>query len=442
MNPSISRRLVFWLAMPLTLLALCGALARYWGVVAPRVASIDQRLRHEAVTLAERLRIERGRITVDGPAEAIRFAIRGADGRLIAGDPSLPPVALADEANAVYSTTRVSSRDLRMLTYRAATERGPLVISVAEDLGDTGPAARFGFMSGLLWDFLQLDLTLVLVWVGIRLGMRPIRRLRDELAERSPADLRPIPEASVPSELAPLTAALNRLFALLRGSIQSQQQFVANTAHQLRTPIAGMLAQLDLLVEEPAAQPVRARLTTLQHGIRQLAHAANQLLSLARADPAVNVALRRQPLDLAALAGEIVARHFDRALQAGIDLGAELAPARIDGDPSLLEDLLNNLVDNALRYTPASGRVTVSSGLEDGRPVVAVEDTGPGIPEAERQRVRQRHYRLPDSPGQGSGLGLAIVEEIAKLHDAVLRIDAGADGRGTRVSVQFAARAV
>ncbi len=154
-----------------------------------------------------------------------------------------------------------------MLTYRAATERGPLVISVAEGLGDTGPAARFGFMSGLLWDFLQLDLTLVLVWVGIRLGMRPIRRLRDELAERSPADLRPIAEVSVPSELAPLTAALNRLFALLRGSIQSQQQFVANTAHQLRTPIAGMLAQLDLLVEEPAAQPVRERLTTLQHGI-------------------------------------------------------------------------------------------------------------------------------------------------------------------------------
>ncbi len=441
MNTSISRRLVFWLAMPLTLLALCGALARYWGVVAPQVASTDQHLRVEAATLAARLRVDRGRITVDAPAAAFRFAVRGTDGRLIAGDPGLPRVAIADEANAVYSTARVDGGDLRMLTYRAATERGPLVISVALDLGDAGPAARFGFMSGLLWDFLQLDVTLVLVWVGIRLGMRPIRRLRDELAERSPADLRPIAEASVPSELAPLAAALNRLFALLRGSIQSQQQFVANTAHQLRTPIAGMLAQLDLLVDEPAAQPVRARLTTLQQGIRQLSHAANQLLSLARADPAVNVALRREPLDLAALAGDIVARHFDRALQGGLDLGAELAPARIDGDASLIEDLMHNLVDNALRYTPAAGRITVSTGVEGGRPYVAVEDTGPGIPEAERQRVRQRHYRLPDSPGQGSGLGLAIVEEIAKLHDAVLRIDPGTGGRGTRVSVLFAARA-
>ncbi len=437
MNASIGRRLVFWLAVPLTVLALCGALARDWGIVAPRVATVDARLRRQAETLIRGLRIDRGRVTVDAPADAIAFAVRGTDGRLIAGDAQLPPTALSSAAEAVFSTALVGRRDLRILTYRAHTEHGTLLVSVADELGTAGPAARFGFMGGLLWDFLQLDLTLALVWIGIRLGLRPIRRLREELELRSASDLRPIPADDVPQELAPLATTLNRLFAMLRESIQSQRRFIANTAHQLRTPITGMLAQLDLLVAEPAAQPILGRLQTLQQGIRQLAHASNQLLTLARADPAVNVAPRREPVDLAALAGEVVARHFDRALQAGIDLGAELAEARIQGDPSLLEDLLDNLVDNALKYTPRGGRVTVSAGRAAGQPVVAVDDNGPGIPENERRRVRQRHYRLPDAPGPGSGLGLAIVEEVANRHDAQLSIDTGAGGRGTRVSVQF-----
>ncbi len=437
MNASIGRRLVFWLAVPLTVLALCGALARDWGIVAPRVATVDARLRRQAETLIRGLRIDRGRVTVDAPSDAIAFAVRGTDGRLIAGDAQLPPTALSSAAEAVFSTALVGRRDLRILTYRAHTEHGTLLVSVADELGTAGPAARFGFMGGLLWDFLQLDLTLALVWIGIRLGLRPIRRLREELELRSASDLRPIPADDVPQELAPLATTLNRLFAMLRESIQSQRRFIANTAHQLRTPITGMLAQLDLLVAEPAAQPILGRLQTLQQGIRQLAHASNQLLTLARADPAVNVAPRREPVDLAALAGEVVARHFDRALQAGIDLGAELAEARIQGDPSLLEDLLDNLVDNALKYTPRGGRVTVSAGRTAGQPVVAVEDNGPGIPENERRRVRQRHYRLANAPGPGSGLGLAIVEEVANRHAAQLSIDTGADGRGTRVSVRF-----
>lgn len=437
MSASISRRLVFWLAVPLTLLALCGALARYWGNVVPQVASVDVRLRRAAGTLTQRLRIADGRVTIAAPIDAAAFAVRGPHGRLLAGDARLPPIAPADPADAVYSTLRVGGRDLRILTYRAHTERGPLLISVADDLGAAGPAARFGFMSNMLWDFLQLDVTLVLVWIGIRLGLRPIRRLRDELALRSPADLRPIADGTAPRELVPLTGALNRLFAMLRGSVQSQQQFIANTAHQLRTPITGMLAQLDLLIAEPAAQPVRERLATVQQGMRQLARAANQLLTLARADPAVNVAARRQPVDLAGLARDVVARHIDRALRAGIDLGADLASAAIQGDPSLLEDLIDNLLDNALKYTPAGGRVTVVVGRDGERRFVAVEDSGRGIPESERQRVRQRYYRLPNSAGHGSGLGLAIVEEIAQIHDATLKIDAGAQGVGARVAVLF-----
>ena len=184
-------------------------------------------------------------------------------------------------------------------------------------------AARYSFMRTLLWDFVQLDVTLVLVWIGIQLGLRPVRRLRDEIAQRSPLDLRPILESTAPREIAPVVVTLNRLFAALRTSAQSQQQFIANTAHQLRTPIAGMQAQLDVLADEPAAQPIRERVRMLQEGIRQLAHTANQLLTLARADPSANLAAKTQAVDLGALAGDIAARYFDRALRANIDLGVE-----------------------------------------------------------------------------------------------------------------------
>jgi two-component system sensor histidine kinase TctE len=279
--------------------------------------------------------------------------------------------------------------------------------------------------------------TLVLVWVGIQLGLRPVKRLRDEIADRSPLDLRPIVESSVPREIAPVVVTLNRLFTMLRTAVQSQQQFIANTAHQLRTPITGMQAQLDLLIAEPAAQPIRERLLTLQEGIRQLAHSANQLLTLARADRAANITAKNQSVDLNAIVGEVVAKLFDRALQANIDLGVEATPVSIHADPSLLDDLLSNLVDNALKYTPAGGSVTASAGLQNGKPFLAVEDTGPGIPENERQRVRQRFYRLPNSPGHGSGLGLAIVDEIAHLYGASVTIEAGAKQAGTRVVVLF-----
>jgi two-component system sensor histidine kinase TctE len=440
---SISRQLVFWLAVPLTLVALCGALVHYFNSVAPQVIGTDRHLKELAGVLARQIDVENGRLSVasDPTATAqwdpaVQFAVRDQEQKLLAGDGLLPVTPIDGAARAVYSTARFERRNVRILASRIDTPAGPVFVTVAAALNNDA-AARFGFMSTLLWDFVQLDLTLVLVWVGIQLGLRPVKRLRDEIAERSPLDLRPVLVSAVPREIAPLAATLNRLFLMLRTQVQSQQQFIANTAHQLRTPITGMLAQLDLLLADPAAQAVKPRLTMLQEGVRQLAHSANQLLTLARADPAVNIAAKNQSVDLCAIAGDVVAKFFDRALQAEIDLGAELHPASLSADASLLDDLLNNLVDNALKYTPAGGRVTVGAGRHDGRPYLAVEDSGPGIPAAERQRVRQRFYRLPNSPGHGSGLGLAIVEEIARLYDAEVSIEPGAGDIGTRVTVRF-----
>jgi two-component system, OmpR family, sensor histidine kinase TctE len=445
-SSSISRQLVIWLAVPLMLLALGGALVHYLNNVAPGVIERDRRLKDAASAVMSHIVVENGAATFDAaagrgprlpPPDSVKYAVRDHGGRLLFGDPDIPVVALNETTDQVFALTRIGNRDVRSLATRYDTAAGVLILVVADVRPSTEPAARFGLMSTLMWDFVQLDITLVLVWVGVQLGLRPVKRLREEIGRRSALDLRPIEENTVPREIAPVVVTLNRLFAMLRTSVQSQQQFIANTAHQLRTPITGMLAQLDLLATEPSAAPLESRLATLRESARQLAHSANQLLSLARADPAVNLTAKNQTVSLDAIVREVAARFIDRAIQSDIDLGVETGPASVIADPSLLDDLLSNLVDNALKYTPSGGTVTVRAGTQAGKPFIAVVDSGPGIPEGERERVRQRFYRLPNSPGHGSGLGLAIVDEIARLYDARLTIGAGDGGAGTRISLQF-----
>lgn len=451
MNSSISRQLILWLAIPLMLMALCGALVHYFNNVAPNVISSDRRLKDAAAALMAHVVIRDGRAALDlnpnrnAPlprADAIAYAMRDSRGELLSGEAQLPAIGIESESSQVLALAQLDGRSVRTLSTRFTSPAGVLTITVADLKASSEPEARLGFMSTLLWDFVQLDITLVLVWLGIQLGLKPIRRLRDEIASRSPLDLRPIVETSVPREIAPVVITLNRLFGMLRASVQSQQQFIADTAHQLRTPITGMQAQLDVLIHEQAAQPIKSRLLTLQESIKQLAHSANQLLSLARADSAANSSVKNQVVDLQSIVNEVAAKFFDRALQSNIDLGVDAAPAAVRADPSLLDDLLSNLVDNALKYTPQGGTVTVSAGEKNGRAFLAVEDSGVGIPTEERQRVRQRFYRMPNSPGHGSGLGLAIVDEIANLYDAALTIESGAGGVGTRIAVSFAPRTV
>jgi two-component system sensor histidine kinase TctE len=428
------------------LLALCGALVHYFNNVAPGMIASDRRLKAATNAFMARLVVDRRTVSLDAaadgkpalaPANSVDFSVRDQTGKLLLGDEHIPAVAIADAAAQMSAVLQLEGRSLRALTTRFDTSAGILIVTAVDLAGGSEPAARYGLMSTLLWDFVQLDITLVLVWFGIQLGLRPMKKLREEIARRSALDLRPIDESSVPREIAPVVVTLNRLFQMLRTSVQSQQQFIANTAHQLRTPITGMQAQLDILAAEPAAAPIKNRVATLQEAIRQLAHSANQLLTLARADPAINVVSKNQRVSLKTIAEEVIAKFFDRALLARIDLGAEVQPATLEADPSLLDDMLSNLVDNALKYTPAGGTVTVITGERGAKAFIAVEDSGPGIPESERERVKQRFYRLPNSPGHGSGLGLAIVAEIAGLYGASLVIESGAGGVGTRVSLQF-----
>jgi two-component system sensor histidine kinase TctE len=403
------------------------------------------RLKEASTALMARTQISNGKWSLDARAdsrpplpsvESIVYALRDAQGRLLLGDGRLPVVSLDSDISQLFALSQFDRRYLRTLSTRFDTPVGTVIVTVA-DTRAVEPVARLSFMNTLMWDFVQLDITLVLAWAGIQFGLRPMKRLRDDISKRSPLDLRPIEESSVPREIAPVVVTLNRLFALLRDSVQSQQQFISNTAHQLRTPITGMQAQLDLLIAEEAAQPVKDRLLVLQESIRRLAHSSNQLLALARAEPTANIVARKRTVELDIIIGEVVAKFFDRALRSDIDLGIDVQPVSLKGDSSLLDDLISNLIDNALNYTPAGGTVTVSAGHIDGHPFLAVEDTGPGIPPDERQRVRQRFYRMPNSPGHGSGLGLAIVDEIARVHDATLEIGPGPGGIGARFLLRF-----
>ncbi|MGH8207369.1 MAG: sensor histidine kinase, partial [Steroidobacteraceae bacterium] len=303
-------------------------------------------------------------------------------------------------------------------------------------------AARIMLFGKLLVDFAELDIALICVWIAVYFGLRPLRRLQEQVETRAPRDLPRFDEGAAPGEVRPLLKAFNRLLELLRDAAESQRRFVADAAHQMRTPVAGLLAQLELLRQQPAAAPLAADLTLINRGVQRLSHSANQLLALARAEPLSSLPEQFRAVSAAPLIKELIERNLSRADAAGLDLGAELHPVDVNGDAALLEDLVSNLIDNAIKYTPRGGRITVRCGaLVDGSPFIEVEDDGPGIPEADRVRVRERFYRRPGSASSGCGLGLAIVDEIARAHAATFSIEAGSgtDGEaiGARMRLKF-----
>jgi two-component system sensor histidine kinase TctE len=285
---------------------------------------------------------------------------------------------------------------------------------------------------------LEVVLTLAsvgLVWFSVSSALRPLNRLRAGLNARDGDDLAPI-AADVPYELAPLVSSFNGLLDKVGEGAKARQDFLANVAHQLRTPLAGLRTQLEWLgarhAEPETAQSVKLMLSATERMIRQ----TNQLLSLARAEPNHFEKTRLEPLALNALVEDAIQSFVDQASLKAIDIGFDLRPVTITGDRFLLRDLIDNLIDNAIRYTPTGGAVTVSCRPDGAGGVLSVEDNGPGIPSAKREQVFSRYVRLDDKT-HGSGLGLAIVRDIAAVHGARLAIVDAAGGRGALFSVRF-----
>ena len=277
------------------------------------------------------------------------------------------------------------------------------------------------------------------IWFGVGAGLRPLRRLAAELQNRRADSLEPVTSIQPPAEIMPLIGALNDLLTRLARTLDTQRQFIADAAHELRTPLAAVRLQAELAQRQTVSAEHRAgALADLRIGLERATHLVEQLLAMARLDAAPGTGTI-EPVDLRALAKIVIAELAAIADARNIDLGLLPGdPATIAGDPAELRTLLGNLVDNALRYTPSGGRVDVDIQHGPHETVLSVRDTGPGIPLEERSRVFDRFYRSTQASAPGSGLGLAIVKRIADRHRARIELREPEDGPGLRVTVRFA----
>jgi len=375
------------------------------------------------------------------------YGIFDAQGRLLKGDAWLPtvlPVTQEPELLSVVDGGVV----YRLVAQRSHSSVGELILMLADGSDAEQNWFRTVTIRVLLPNLLLLVVAASAVTWAVGRALRPLLDLKLAVERRSPRDLSPLDVDSAPAEVRPLVLSLNRLFDLVNVQAEAQRHFVADAAHQLRTPLAGLQAQVEAWAQsarsaEPGDQvklPV-GQLLRLRDATRRTSQLANQLLALSRADSLSSDSQPMQQVDLQALCEAVLPLFLDATASKRIDLGLEASAAQTMGHAWLLRELVINLVDNAVRYTPAEGRVTLRCGQEhsgrSGNAWVEVEDDGPGIAAQELPRVLQRFYRVPGTVGEGNGLGLAIASEIARAHHTELHLSAGSGGRGLLARIEF-----
>lgn len=477
---SLFGEILDWMLVPLLLLWPMSA-ALTW-LVAQNIASrpYDRdlaqltRMIARQVVPAEGPRGSRGRLVLPEPAAAllrsddvdrVYFQVLGEGGELLAGDRELPvPEADATQPAAVgevqFRDELIQNEPVRVASLRVVTSPGDAVriglVQVGETMEKRSRLTTEIIKGVLLPQYVILPVAVLLVWFALARGIAPLNHLQQRIQRRASHDLSPIDEHDVPEEVAPLVRAINELLTRLDQSMSTQKHFLADAAHQLKTPLAGLRTQAELAQREIDAgggdvQSVRRSLQQIARSSQRAAHMVNQLLSMARAEDE-ETARRTQDFHLVRLATDTVQDFLPKAFDKRIDLGYEGPDAhsdsvpRLRGQPILVRELIRNLVDNALQYTPEGGTVTVRVTPDPFGQVVVlqVEDNGPGIPESERELVFQPFYRALGTNVDGSGLGLAIVREIAEKHQATVTIDrarpavaAPAGGPGTVFTVRF-----
>lgn len=448
---SLRARLLKWLVIPLVALNLVAAGVAYWLAWMPAQTAFDQSLVDTAWALVPHMQ-ESGtsvELSLSQQAEQVLrvdhfdevyFVVRDAFGRTIAGDADFPALKEPERFNTYIAYPAIMrSVMVRAITLRTVVGGEPILIGVAETR-----IKRDHLKLRILWSLLGTELLLLLLvvavvrWVLVR-GFQPLQELREDLARRRPDDLSPLAMEGTPQEIAPFILTMNDLLKRAQDSSRAKQDFLANVAHQLRTPLAGFKAQLEWLQEHHRQDDETAHSTTLMlASTDRMARQANQLLALARSEPGDFERRRLGRISLDKLVSESVQQFVQQALKKDIDIGFDLQPTEVQGDGFLLRDLIDNLVDNAIRYTQSGGEVTVSCLTVNGCGVLRVEDNGPGIPDSQKDKVFSRFYRL-DQTQAGTGIGLAIVRDIAIDHGAKVSVTAGADGLGTIFSVEFPA---
>lgn len=451
---SLRRQLLGRLLPALLLLLLAGAGTAYWVAWRSANKAYDRALFDAVLALSQQLHVVDGQtrlhlsdqarnILLVDKFDQIFYVIRRADGRILDGDADLPlpppglaPVTPVDPR--YYYDGQRRDQSVRVAAVHRELGGQRYTIAVAETRLKRVALVREILLGMLIPEICLALVTVIVIWFGIRAGLRPLESLRTELAGRSPADLRPL-ATSVPEELGAVTGEVNALMERLEQALTSQRNLVADAAHQLRTPLAALQAQVDAASgATPGEAP--AALAGIRHATRRLTHLVSQLLALARAEP--SAPQRAEIVDLAQLIRQAADRWLPRAIAADLDVGFELAPAPVRGNRLLLEEMTENLVDNAFRHTPAGGSLTIACGDQDGRSWLTVEDSGPGIAAEQRERVFERFYRAPGTRGDGCGLGLAIVRTIAGQHGGQASAAASARLGGALLRVDLPALSV
>ena len=391
-------------------------------------------------------------------ADLVYYQVLGPRGEFISGERDFPHPP--EEEKPLTGEVRLRDDDMRGANVRVAyvwvrvemPEARYALVQVAETLEKRSVLATEIIKGVMLPQFVILPLAVLLVWLALARGIQPLNQLEERIRQRKPDDLSPLDDRVVPLEVAPLVSSINDLLMRLKESIATQKRFLADAAHQLKTPLAGLRMQADLAQREGAsALELTQSLQHIGRASMRATHTVNQLLSLARAESG-GANLARQPCNLVELVTEVIQESLPRALDRHIDLGyegvaADYAGVWVSGNRTLLKELFRNLIDNAIHYTPSSevqpGVVTVRVLADrfSGVAVFQVEDTGPGIPPSERELVFQPFYRALGTDADGSGLGLPIVLEIAHQHSATVTVDEAHHGRqppGACFTVRFA----
>jgi two-component system sensor histidine kinase TctE len=438
-------------------LLVAGAVGAYFLSLEPASEAYDQALADVGIALSERIRSAGDKVSFDLPGateqalrtdkyDIIYYHVHDANGTALAGDPGLPPVpsSRVPKDGVIAYDGEYRKQKIRIVALLVPCGGSTCTVQVAETTNKRSKLARNIVLSALVPELLVALATLVIVWFGVKRGLAPLETLSAEIRSRSARDLRPIDPGHAPEEARPLVDALNQVFGQVAESTGNQQRFLANAAHQLRTPLAGLQAHIEIALAQWEIAPAHrspeeqhAQLEQVHRATIRTARLANQLLALARAEPGGFRADAFTSVNLRAVVEDAADEWVHRALAKEIDLGFDLADAQVSGDALLLREALANLIHNALEYTPHAGRVTVTTGLRNDCAFLEVEDDGPGIPPAEREQVLERFHRVPGTSGTGSGLGLSIVREIALAHAAVISIGAGAHGRGCKVGLTF-----
>lgn len=461
---SLRNQLFSWLLVLLLPLIFISAIAGYYLARKYTDLAYDKSLYRTALALADQVSLEALGAQVNLPKVAkdllefdedddIYIRILGPRGDLLTTHNYLPlPSTYPKSDQSLYYYARLNGEKLRVVIYTlpispetaASSSQNSVYVMVGESLKKRAEMANEILFSMLIPQLIIIVLVSGLLFFGIKRGLHPLNKLKTDLSQRNLNDLSPIDNSKAPTELRPLLNAFNDLLARVSGGISKEQRFIADAAHQLKTPLAGLKTQAELALREKNQDKIAHALGQINQASGNLSHMINQLLVLSKAEPDSTTYLTFTPVDLCQLAQAVTGDWVAVALQKNIDLGFEgtglLAGNKtviVNGNAVLLRELMNNLIDNAIRYTPAGGRITAGLRQENKMAIFYVQDNGIGLAAENQALVFERFYRVLGTQQEGCGLGLTIVQEIAERHGATVTLTSEGEGKGTLFLVRF-----